>query len=219
MKRFILFLMILSVAFSAGSQTYAHEVDFLGSSTIEEKRDLSLFLNLLPKTAVTDMEIVCQTYAELDCAIDANSLVIRVNVPEKNSYYTLSTDYGIPFTTTNLTIDKIPTDLFDNRINSILKKANLTEGSGFSKPINLKNKEDNLALSDALMNAGVDSNYIIVMPNGERSEVNMIELLSDSAPIVVTSYSLNLWLIFLIIGIGAVAGLSYMFFGNRRGRR
>ena len=219
MKRLLIFLMILSIAFSAGSQTYVHEVKFLGSSIIEEKRDLSIFLNLLPNNAVTNMEIVCQNYPELDCTIEDDALFMRVNVPEKNQYYTLISDYGLPFTTTSLTIERIPTDMFDARINAILLKANLTDGSGFSKSIDLKDKEANLALANALRDAGIESNYIVVMPNEERTEVNLINLLSDSAPINVKSYSLNLWLIFLILGIGGVVGLSYMFFSIKRRMR
>jgi hypothetical protein len=211
--------MIISIAFSAGSQTYTHKIDTLGDSIIEEKRDMSLFLNLLPQTAATDIEIICQIYSELDCLIENNSLIMRVNVPENNQYYSLETDYGFPFTKASLKINRIPTNLFDSRINSILQKANLTEGAGNSRPIDLRDKENNLALSNALLDAEIESNYIIIMPNNERSEMNLVTLLSDSKPIEVESYSLNLWLIFLILGIGAVVGLSYSFFGNRRGRR
>ena len=219
MKRFAVLLLLICTFSYAASQAYTQKTDALGASLIEEKRDISLLLSLLSPNALADMEFVCLNYAELDCSIEENFIVMRVAVPPKNGYYTLSTDYGFPFTETTLAMNRLPTDLFDRKISSILLKANLSDNPGFAKPLDLKDREGNLALSNAMQASGITSEYTIIMPNGESETLDLVALLSDSAPIVKKSYTLNLWLIFLVLGIGVLAGLAYLFFGIKRRTR
>lgn len=219
MKRILpLFIMLLLLTGSV-IQTYHHKSDFLGNAVIEEKRDISLFIDLLPDVTVEDIKAVCESYSDLNCRVEGAFLTMEVRLEPRNAYYSLETDYGFPFSTTTMTIERIPNDLFDEQINDILEKTDLKSGEGTTRPIDLRDKQSNKAIAAAYRQAGLEAQYTIEMPNGEIRTYDLVELLEDSKPITIRTTELNLWLIILAVGLVALALVSWSFFGNRSGRK
>ena len=214
--RSIVFLLLVSLLLTGSTQVYNQRVDALGNSMVEEKRDMSIFLSLLPSGALDDISAICSSYTNLECLVEGTTITMVVHVQPDNQYYSLKTDHGFPFSTTTFTLNKIPTDAFDSSINEVFVKANLSSGKSSSVPLDLNNVEGNRAKADALRASGITIEYNIMMPNGQLSTYNLVEVLGDSKPIVIQTYELNFWLIILLIGVGAVGYLAYSFFGNKR---
>ena len=214
--RTIVFLLLVCLLLTGSTQVYNQRVDSLGNSVIEEKQDMSIFLSLLPDGALDDITAVCSSYGDLECQVEGTTITMVVQVQPDNSYYTLKTDNGLPFIMTTFTLDKIPTDAFDSRINEVLAKAGLSSGKSSSSSIDLNDVEGNRAKADAFRASDISVEYNIIMPNGQASKYDLVELLIDSKPIVIQTYELNIWLIILILGIGALGYLAYTFFGKKR---
>jgi hypothetical protein len=219
MKNILPLFIVLILLTGSITQTYTQSTDSLGVSTVEEKRDLSPILQLFADTALSDIKSVCDSYTSFNCAVEGTILTSQISINPVNSYYTLETDSGFPFTTTTLTIERIPTDLFDSKINSILEIAKLTSGKGSADPIDLNQVQANKAKAQALNQSGIVLIYSVTMPNGETSEHNLNEILQDSKPITIKSQQINFGLIILILGVVVLGFLFWSFFGNRSGRK
>ena len=214
--RIIVFLLLVLLLLTGSTQVFNQRVDTLGSSVIEEKQDMSIFLSLLPSSALGDISAVCSSYSDLECTMEGTTITMVVHVQPDNAYYTLKTDHGFPFSSTTLTLNNIPTDAFDSRINEVLAKAGLSSGKSSSSSIDLNDVEGNRAKADAFQASDISIEYNIMMPNGQVSKYDLVALLSDSKPIVIQTYELNIWLFILILGIGALGYLAYSFFGKKR---
>lgn len=219
MKNILPLFIVLILLTGSITQTYTQSTDSLGVSTVEEKRDLSPILQLFADSALSDIKSVCESYNSFNCVVEGTILTSQISINPVNDYYTLETDSGFPFTTTTLTIERIPTDLFDSKINSILEIAQLTSGKGSADPIDLNQVQENKAKAQALNQAGIVLIYSVMMPNGETSEHNLNEILQDSKPIIIKTQEINIGLIILILGVVVLGFLFWSFFGNRSGRK
>jgi hypothetical protein len=219
MKWFVMFMLISLLLTGSVTQVYTHKVDALGDSRITESRDISFFLSILPEDALTRIDSICQLNSSLGCSLQNTTLTMTLDLERGNGYYTLTTDNGFPFVTTTLTINKIPTDLFDERINSILLYTKLVSDEGSTQPIDLTEKSANKAKAAALKASGFVVTYSIEMPNKQVSNYDLVEILEDSKPIVVQTQEINSWTIVLVLGIGLLAFVTYMFFGNKRSKK
>jgi hypothetical protein len=214
MKRLVIFILLSILLTGSITQTYNQKLDSLGNSKITESRDISFFLGLLPEGSLEKINTVCSTERNLDCSLENTTLTMSMEMDVDNNYYELETDNGFPFITTTLTINLIPTDLFDERINSILLSANLVSESESAKPIDLT--ESNSARAAALRNSGFEVTYIVEMPNGEKTSFDLLSVYEDTKPIVVQTTELNTSLVLVAIGIILVVFVSASFFGKKR---
>lgn len=138
-----------------------------------------------------------------------------LQIPSDNSYYTFTKEYGF-FTTTTLTINRVPTDRFDASINRILSKAGVSSGEGSATALDLNDKKGNSVKAAAFKEAGITINYSITMPGGTAQSFDLVALLEDSKPIVLAESELNYWLLSLIIGVIVLAAFAYSFFGGKK---
>jgi hypothetical protein len=217
MKRYIIMFILISLLLTGSiTQLYTHKVDALGDSRITESRNISFFLSLLPTDALQRINDICLVNSSLDCSLQNTTLTMSLDLESGNDYYSLTTDNGFPFVTTTLTINKIPTDLFDDRINSILLSSKLVSDEGSAKPIDLTDKSTNRAKAAALKSSGFEIAYSVEMPNKKVSNYDLVAILEDSKPIVVKTQEINSWTIALAVGIILVLFVSASFFGKKR---
>ena len=217
MKKILLLLLVSILLFGSITQTYVQKVDSSGKSTFEEKRDMSIFLQLLPKDSLKKMTDACAVDPSLSCSVDGTVITTLLQVPADNVYYSFEREYGL-LSTTTMTVYKFPNDLFDASINKVMEKAGLGGGTSRVAPINLNEKQENKAKSDALAQAGISLNYTIIMPGGKTQSFDMVAVLADSKPIVVQESELNYWLLVLIVGVVALIAFAYSFFRGNKGK-
>jgi len=219
MKWFAALMLISLLLTGSLAQSYTQKVEAIGDSTISESRDISSFLSLLPADALMRIDAVCKADPSLDCSLQDTILTMNMDLEDGNDYYAFQTDNGFPFVTTTLTISKIPSDLFDARINSILLQSKLVSDEGSAKPIDLSEKSANRAKAEALKRSGFEVMYSVQMPNGQLNSYDLVAILEDSKPLIIQTQEINSWTIVLLLGIGLVAFVAYTFFGNRSGRK
>jgi hypothetical protein len=219
-KLFVLFLLFAVLAANA-AQTYVQKMDTVGNAVVTEERDLSVFLQLFPSGSLEKIASTCASDPSLSCSVSGSMMTTTVDISPGSGYYSYTTEYGLPFATTILTINKLPTDLFDTSVDNVLNKAGLTSGKGSAQPIDLGDKVADAAIAEAWKGAGVSMNYTIVMPNGYTESYDVTGLLADSHPIIITTQEPDFGLIVLILGVIAMAAVAFSFFGMkmRAGKR
>lgn len=215
MKKFLPILLLSVLLFGSITQTYVQTVDTAGKSVFEEKRDMAVFLQLLPPGSLKKIADVCAVDSALHCSVSGTVITTQVSIPADNIYYSMEREYGL-LSTTTMTVYRFPNDLFDGSMNRILEKAGIGGGGSAAAAINLNEKEENKAKAEALQSAGIMLNYTIVMPEGKSQSIDLVEVLADSKPIVVQESGLNYWLVALIIGVIVIGALAYQFFGMKK---
>jgi hypothetical protein len=215
------FLCLISALFAVcllltGSVTiYTHALDPSGSSVISKASDLTPVLQSYPGS-LDKIKDTCNVDPSLGCSVSGTEITISQPVAADNPYYTVSTEIGFPFITTTLTVDQVPVDLFDSALNRVLTSAGLTSSKSNAKPIDLRDKSRDALLADAWSQSGMQINYSVVMPNGQVSSYNIIALMADSAPIVVTTQEPNWGLIVLVIGVLVLAAFALSFLRQKK---
>jgi len=213
----VLFLFLLSaVLVSSAAQSYVQNMDATGRAAVEERRDMSVFLQLLPGGSLGKIADTCASIPSLSCSVSGNIMTTRIQLGPDSGYYSFDTQYGLPFLTTTLTVNRLPTDMFDASVSDIMNKAGVTSGKGRAAPIDLNDKGANAATAAAWKEAGLDIDYSIVMPNGHTETYRLTDLLADSHPIVITTQEPDFGLMALIIGILVLAAFAFSFFGKRK---
>jgi hypothetical protein len=214
----LLFSLILSLYLITGSvsQNYVHSIDSLGMSTIEETTDISSFINLFPQGSLTNISAACKNTQALSCSLNDTILSMRLTIPSENNYYSYESDSGFPIITNTFILERLPTELFDERVNAILAKAGVSEGKGISSPIDFRENESNKLKAEAYAQSGISMNYTLVMPNGKRSSYDVVKLLEESKPIVIITQELNLWLLSLVLGLAVLVAFAFSFFRMKK---
>jgi len=215
MKKILLLLLVFALVFAGPTQTYVQKVDASGASSFEERREMATFLQLLPPGALKKIIDTCIVDSSLACSVNGTVITMGLQIPSDNSYYTFTKEYGF-FTTTTLTINRVPTDRFDASINRILSKAGVSSGEGSATALDLNDKKGNSVKAAAFKEAGITINYSITMPGGTAQSFDLVALLEDSKPIVLAESELNYWLLSLIIGVIVLAAFAYSFFGGKK---
>jgi len=218
MKKMLVLFLLSAILVSNAAQSYVQKIDPLGGASVTETRDLSVFLQLFPGGSVDKIAGACATDPSLSCSVSGTIMTTTIELPAGNNYYTIGTDYGIPFITTALTVNRLPTDVFDSSVNNVLNAAGLTSGKGHAEPIELADKGANANLSAAWKEAGLTMNYTIIMPNGYTQTYDLVQLLADSHPIVVTTQEPDYGLMALIAGIIVLAAFTLSFFRKKKGK-
>jgi hypothetical protein len=219
-KLFVLFLLFAVLAVNA-AQTYVQKVDTVGNAVVTEERDLSVFLQLFPSGSLEKIANTCASDPSLSCSVSGSVMTTTIDMGSGSGYYSYTTEYGLPFATTTLTVNKLPTDLFDTSVDNVLNKAGLTSGKGSAEPIDLGDKVADAAIAEAWKGAGVSMSYTIVMPDGYSESYDVTELLANAHPITISTQEPDFGLIVLILGVIALAAVAYSFFGlkTRSGKR
>jgi hypothetical protein len=239
MRRELLGLLILSaMAAAAIDQEYVQVVARNGSSSIEKTMEVVLFSDQLAADALVRMEQVCRTSTAVDCTVDAEARKVTMREDYlPGTYYSYSTEYGLPFVTHTISISKVPTDRFSRALGRLLVLANATEpaaGGGSVNPIDLLDREENGPNVEILRRIDANLTYVVVMPlpvaeasagevtaavDGERAEFDLIRVMEEGKPMVVRSRELNLGYMVAIAGVVVVAALALAFFRSKPARK
>jgi len=222
MRGFLLLsILLIAAMLLTGSltQEYVQTVDSSGSSYVEETRDLSVVLQLFPEGTIGQISQACVSNPALGCSVSGTSVTTRIYLSPDSGYCSVSTEYGLPFTTTTLTVNKLPNDRFDEAFLNLLTAAGLPSGKSRAVSIDLRDKENNAVKAAAFKDAGIGLTYAAVMPNGYTETVDLVELLADSSPIVVRTQELNVWLISLIAGVLVLGAFALSFFQKKKKKR
>ncbi len=239
MRREFLGLLILSVMASAAiDQEHIQVVARNGSSSIEKTMEVVIFSDQLAADALLRMAQVCRTSAAVDCSVDVEGKTVTMREDYlPGTYYTYSSEYGLPFVTHTITISKVPTDRFSRALARLLVLANATEpaaGGGSVNPIDLLDTEQNGPSVEILRRLDANLTYVVIMPlpvaeasageapgrvDGDRAEFDLIAVMEAGKPMVVRSRELNLGYMVAIAGIVVVAALALAFFRSKPARK
>jgi len=237
--RLVLFaLLALSLSvFATLDQEYVQNVSRNGSSTIQRTTDVAIFANQLTAQALQRMADLCAHDAELACSVDVDAK--RLTMSEgftSGGYHTYITDYGFPFITHTFTVSKVPTDKFSDSMGKLAQAAGV-EGAGAdgsASSIDLNDDRNNKANADLLRSIRANITYTIIMPigvseakagkvngivSGNAARFDLVEVIGESEPIVITSRELNLGYLVAVAGILVLVALAVSFFGSRRPAR
>lgn len=230
MKRLFVFLLLSMLANAALEQTYVQTVGRDGSSVIEKKMDVSLFVNQLPEGALERMTDICLTTSAIKCSVNNTTITIIERLPAQNGYYTFTTEYGVPFITYTLTVRKLPTDRFASDLDMLLAAAGATEGSSGAAAVDLNANNNETAYYLKLLKT--DVSYAVEMPTGverggtPRGEVSgslvnfdLVQVLEEGGPMVVRSQELNFGYLVIICAAIVLGALTLSFFYSVKRRK
>jgi len=231
MRREIFAILLLSfVAGAALDQTYVHEVSRNGDSVVEKSMELTVFSNQLTPGALERMSDACEHDSRLGCSVDVEKkLVVLSQELSPGAYYRYSTEYGLPSIAYTISIDRIPTDRFSDALGDLLAAANATEVGqvrGTVKPLSLTERDENAANAGILKALGAKITYRVVMPSrvtyaaaggvqgaidGNSADFAVVDVMADSAPLVVRCEELNWGYLLLIAMVAVLGALAYLF--------
>ncbi|MFH1785641.1 MAG: hypothetical protein ABH842_04390 [Candidatus Micrarchaeota archaeon] len=232
MKRLIFALMIFSIVFASFDQSYTHDMNRNGAATIEKTMDISIFSGQLSKNAFTNMKQYCDNTMDIDCSVDVDKKTVTIT--EKFSsgiYYGFSADYGVPHTTYILEIERIPTNVFSQKLESILVAIGEANASNDNpNPINLRDQETNQNLVTTLEVLKVNITYTVEMPSeidsasigtaqGSTVTFDVVEAMKGSQPVVVVSKEINYGYLIAILGIIVLLVVAYLFMISSKKRK
>ncbi len=231
MRREIFAILLLAmVAGAALDQTYVHTASRDGGAAVEKTMELAVFSNQLTPGALERMADACERDSSLGCSVDAQAKTVVLSLSlSPGGYYTFSSEYGLPSVVHTLSVEKIPTDKFSDALGDLLAAANATEAEqvrGTVKPLSLTDKDENAANAGILKALGASITYRIVMPSevtyaaagdvegkidGRIAEFAVVDVMADSAPLVVRSEELNWGYLLLIAMVVVLGALAYSF--------
>ena len=218
--REIVFLLLLTAVVSAGlDQSYEHRVMADGESTIQKTMEMSLFSD---EETLAKVEAVCSSNPS--CDVDNKTITIRESLTP-GQYYSFEDSYGL-FIDYELTIKKIPTDVFSRNLDSILREAEvIDEDSSSAAATDLL--ADNSETAEFLRKFNVSITYTVEMPmditeagagdvagqiDGKKATFDIVEVMGNPGPIVVKSSQINSSYLIIGAGIIAFAALAVMYF-------
>ncbi len=227
-KPIIALLIVMALSFATVDQSYVQDISADGTSSLQKTMDISIFSNQLSNSTLLAMAAFCSSTTKVACSVDtvSKTLTIKETLPP-GSYYSVETQYGFPFITQTVTIDRIPNDMFGDSLNTILAASNITT-SGVVQALNIR--DNNSASVAALRALNANFTYTVEMPasistaqsgayaaaiQGTEARFDLIEVLSQSQPMVVVTSQINAFAVVGIIGVIALAALAYSFFSMR----
>lgn len=227
MKKILLsILIVMSVVFSA-------TMDHTYMQTINEKGD-SIFTRItkgevFPEGSNTSaIEQICKEAVVARCMINQSSQTtqIEITLKEKEGYYTISTEYGFPFITHIVKIERIPTDKISEQMIQILKQSGFTKRIQPASAVDLL--ADNKESARALKSFGAEIEYEVKVPGlineasfaeekinfqGERATVDFTKLLEKQGELKIVSSEMNWAYISAVIAVLVIVafGASFIF--------
>jgi len=238
MRTFLAFLLFSMLVFAPMEQSYVQTVARDGSSVIEKSTSLAIFANIITNADLERMAQVCQKSTSLRCSVDAGSKTVMMGEDFiSGGYYTYKSDSGLPFTTHSVMINRIATDRFSIALDKLLITSNATQAAGGGatvRPIDLNARDENRKNAALLRSIKANLTYTIIMPmpisearagnvsgsvDGNIAVFNLVDVIGESAPIVVKSSELNAGYLVAIIGIIALASLALSFFKMKPKKR
>lgn len=230
MRGLFVFLMIAALSAASLDQNYTHIIDRDGSSSIEKTLDISVFLNQVPEGALENAESVCESDPRLRCSVDPATKMITMSEDfRQGEYYEFESVTGLPSITYTITLKKIPTDRFAERLDDLMMQAGAFEeaGDGSAEAIDLSEKAENAEAAFFLRNFDVRLVYTLVMPapvqeasfgevSGNTVTLDLADLLEDSKQVTVRSSELNSGYIVLIFAVIVLGALALSFRGGTR---
>jgi hypothetical protein len=226
------------LAGAAIDQSYVQTVHRNGTSSIEKTMEVAIFSDQFASDGLERMDAYCSKGKGIDCSVDVEKK--RVTITESfasGGYYAFSSDYGLPFITHTLVIDRIPSDRFATLFERLLIESNATPGlvsGGTVKPTDLGDEEANSEVVAALRLIQANITYTVVMPvavseagagnasgsiDGSSASFDLVEVLDASKPITVKSRELNLGYLVAIAGVVVLVALALSFFGMKPAKR
>jgi hypothetical protein len=233
MRRGLFVFLILSMLSAAAlDQSYVQTVSRDGSSTIWKTMDLTIFANQLPAVAMQRMYEVCKSSPEISCDVDVEGKKVTISDSfTAGSYYTYSSDYGIPYITHTLTINQVPNDRFTVLLNKLLLAANTTaSGGAAARPISLRDTAANAQTAAFLRQFNISITYTANMPqaisdagpdaviNGSSASFDLGKVMEHSTPLIVRSSELNVPALIVIAAVIVLGALTLSFFGTKASR-
>jgi len=225
MRREIIFLLLVSTLVSAAlDQSYVQTVSWDGSSEITKSTDISVFQAELNENGVEKVRAYCEE--EPACSVEGNVITITEEFQPGN-YYTFTAESGFPFTTYTFQQNKIPTDVFSESLDNVLKAAGAINKTGKAADVlDLTDREKNVQSAVFFRKFKANITYVINMPGGiseaHAGDVNaevegssatfdVVALMEESEPVTVKSGELNLGLLVLVAGVIVVGALAISF--------
>jgi hypothetical protein len=238
MRKELFALLLVSLIGSAAiDQEYIQNVSKDGSSKIVKTSELSLFSGILSKDALANMDAVCKTTAKIDCSVDVEAKTVTITESfNPGGYYTFDTDFGFPYITNTMTINRVPTDKFANSLERLLILANATEPSqgGSVQPLDIRDAEGNRENVQFLKRFKANLTYTVIFPfpvsearagnasgvvDGSTVRFDLVEVLDQSQPMVIVSREVNWGYFVAIAGVAVLAALAVSFFRAKRKMR
>ncbi len=227
MKRILLsILIVMSVVFSA-------TMDHTYMQTINEKGD-SFFTRItrgevFPEGSNTSaIEQICQEGVIAKCKVNQSSQTTQIDITlkEKEGYYTISTDYGFPFITHVVKIERIPTDKISEQMIEILKQSGFTKRIQPASAVDLL--ADNKESARALKSFQANIQYEIKVPGlineatfaeqrinfeGEKVTIDFTKLLEKQGELKIVSSEMNWAYISAAVAVLVIVafGASFIF--------
>jgi hypothetical protein len=223
------------------SQSYTQKVDYDGKSVISNTIDLSVVKGYYKQFGFNSEEEfaanitsfsqeACGKIMKKDktiiCIADGLTITLNRNFTSKEGYYSFAVIEGVPYKIYRLTVNKIPADKFGKSAQG-LTFAGYSE-PGMVNPIDLKKKEENSVSAQGLgAIPGFSFTYSIELPgevtsatagtyqadiSGSTAKFDMVKVMANSAPLVVESRELNVFLIAAGFGFFLLVLLAAMFF-------
>lgn len=173
--------------------------------------------------------------ASITCQVNGSRLMMGKTFDARNPYYTFEAQEGIPYRTYRLTVNRLPLDRLT------LPAPNLTGPAAAAQApaqaLDLTNKSDSARVAQGLsIIQGFRLTYSVEMPadietatagpyqaqrdpsNPHVATFDMVEVLSDSEPLVVESRELNILPIVALVAFALLVLVSTLYFLGVRKR-
>lgn len=234
MRKILVLLAILSLALTGSlMQKYNQKIYENGDSLVSDELDMTLISQMLPHGSLEAMAAACMFDEDLGCSVDVErGTLYVVRSMRSGGHYTFSAERGLLETTYTVRIGKLPNDMFTDAVDEILVNAGVKEVSGGSAgPTDLGDRESAAAMAATMGLLGMEMLYEVEMPgevisarsgetaaavDGSTATFPMHTVLSDSAPLEISSRQVNWQLIILGVGLVAVVLLAVSFSRTRR---
>ncbi|MBI5227597.1 hypothetical protein HY988_03345 [Candidatus Micrarchaeota archaeon] len=219
MKRILILVLICAISWAALDQKYEQTFDNQGLSTITKSFDISIFSATLSDDMLNSLENNCKLSPGCSFNRSSKQISISEKLGPKDGYYQFSADYGFPFTTYTIKIDRIPNDRFSA---DVTRMMGIDEGSYQATDLN----EDNSGTAMFLKKFRANATYKISSPiaideaaagpvageiNGNSATFDLLQLMNQKGPIVLKAHELNLTYIIILAGIIAVGAIALSF--------
>jgi hypothetical protein len=237
MKQELVFVLLLcAIAGATLDQSYVQTVSQNGSSTIEKTMEMRWFSGQLTAQALQKMAAACNLRADIKCRVDVQNNEIKITEQfDPGTYYTYTTDYGFPYITRTLTINKVATDRFANSLDKLIVAANISQPSQKPvSPLDLNDNSTNKEMAAALEMLNVRITYAISMPvqiteasagsiqgnvTGSTASFDLVQVLKESKSITVRGQELNTGAFVVIVGAIALIALAWTFAGTKPAKK
>lgn len=214
-------------------QTYEQTVKTNGDSIIKKEYEIGLFSGMLGENASAKIAQACSADHSLGCTVDNEKITDIKQFSNDEKYYSLKTDYGIPYVEYEIEIRKIPVDKFAEMLDKTLFSAGLINktSDSYGEPLNLQDTEANKEIVPIIREMGMDIKYVVVVPgeiisatagnsvgsiNANSAEFMLSDVLAESQPIVVKSREINWAYMIIIVAVLAIALFALSFRKKRK---